>query len=310
MKNVISVVGAGGKTTVVNLMAKNISKRCNVLVSTTTKMKLPTINQYDVLVINKNDFEKYKAYFLKSNKMMNNAEFFSCIDDLHEKFIQNNIEKTDIIKENRGIFFDKIHENYLFLGNRIKILKNLQKKKYSFNQKKIKKYFSGLFYYKKFRIFYLLPQVEINANNKKFMHIKDEEIQLFTNIFDYIILESDGARKKRLKLPKNHEPVISKLTTHTIAVIDIKMTGEKISQENTYNTYAFKTLLNKDIGDILSINDFIDMISLKDGIFKGSHGEKSLCINKVETKTDEENAKYIKSQVTNQISTIILRKFP
>lgn len=306
MKNVISVVGAGGKTTVVNLMAKNISKRCNVLVSTTTKMKLPTINQYDVLVINKNDFDKYRSHFLRYNKLINDADIFFYLQD----FEKNSIEKSNIISDEKTAFIDKILENYVFLGNRIKILKNLQKKKYSFNQKNIKKYFSGLFYYKKFRIFYLLPQVEINANNKKFMHVQDDEIQLFTNIFDYIILESDGARKKRLKLPKNHEPVISKLTTHTIAVIDIKMTGEKISQENTYNTYAFKTLLNKDIGDILSINDFIGMISLKDGIFKGSHGKKSLCINKVETKTDEENAKYIKSQVTNQISTVILRKFP
>ena len=306
MKNVISVVGAGGKTTVVNLMAKNISKRCNVLVSTTTKMNLPTINQYDVLVINKNDFDKYRSHFLRYNKLIDDADIFSYLQD----FEKNNIEKSNIISDEKTAFIDKILKNYVFLGNRIKILKNLQKKKYSFNQKNIKKYFSGLFYYKKFRIFYLLPQVEINANNKKFMHVQDDEIQLFTNIFDYIILESDGARKKRLKLPKNHEPVISKLTTHTIAVIDIKMTGEKISQENTYNTYAFKTLLNKDIGDILSINDFIGMISLKDGIFKGSHGKKSLCINKVETKTDEENAKYIKSQVTNQISTVILRKSP
>jgi len=306
MKNVISVVGAGGKTTVVNLMAKNISKRCNVLVSTTTKMKLPTINQYDVLVINKNDFDKYRSHFLRYNKLINDADIFSYLQD----FEKNSIEKSNIISDEKTAFIDKILENYVFLGNRIKILKNLQKKKYSFNQKNIKKYFLGLFYYKKFRIFYLLPQVEINANNKKFMHVQDDEIQLFTNIFNYIILESDGARKKRLKLPKNHEPVISKLTTHTIAVIDIKMTGEKISQENTYNTYAFKTLLDKDIGDILSINDFIGMISLKDGIFKGSHGKKSLCINKVETKTDEENAKYIKSQVTNQISTVILRKSP
>ena len=306
MKNVISVVGAGGKTTVVNLMAKNISKRCNVLVSTTTKMKLPTINQYDVLVINKNDFDKYRSHFLRYNKLINDADIFSYLQD----FEKNSIEKSNIISDEKTAFIDKILENYVFLGNRIKILKNLQKKKYSFNQKNIKKYFLGLFYYKKFRIFYLLPQVEINANNKKFMHVQDDEIQLFTNIFNYIILESDGARKKRLKLPQNHEPVISKLTTHTIAAIDIKMTGEKISQENTYNTYAFKTLLDKDIGDILSINDFIGMISLKDGIFKGSHGKKSLCINKVETKTDEENAKYIKSQVTNQISTVILRKSP
>ena len=306
MKNVISVVGAGGKTTVVNLMAKNISKRCNVLVSTTTKMNLPTLNQYDALVINKRDFDKYRSHFLRYNKLINDADIFSYLQD----FEKNNIEKSNIISDEKTAFIDKILENYVFLGNRIKILKNIQKKKYSFNQKKIKKYFSGLFYYKKFRIFYLLPQVEISEDKQKFMHAQDYEIQLFTNIFDYVILESDGARKKRLKLPKNHEPVISKLTTHTIAVIDIKMTGEKISQENTYNTYAFKTLLNKDIGDILSINDFIGMISLKDGIFKGSHGKKSLCINKVETKTDEENAKYIKSQVTNQISTIILRKSP
>lgn len=306
MKNVISVVGAGGKTTVVNLMAKNISKRCNVLVSTTTKMNLPTLNQYDALVVNKRDFDKYRSYFLRYNKLINDADIFSNLQD----FEKNNIEKSNIISDEKTAFIDKILENYVFLGNRIKILKNIQKKKYSFNQKKIKKYFSGLFYYKKFRIFYLLPQVEISEDKQKFMHAQDDEIQLFTNIFDYVILESDGARKKRLKLPKNHEPVISKLTTHTIAVIDIKMTGEKISQENTYNTYAFKTLLNKDIGDILSINDFIGMISLKDGIFKGSHGKKSLCINKVETKTDEENAKYIKSQVTNQISTIILRKSP
>lgn len=306
MKNVISVVGAGGKTTVVNLMAKNISKRCNVLVSTTTKMKLPTINQYDVLVINKNDFDKYRSHFLRYNKLINDADIFSYLQD----FEKNSIEKSNIISDEKTAFIDKILENYVFLGNRIKILKNIQKKKYSFNQKKIKKYFSGLFYYKKFRIFYLLPQVEISEDKQKFMHAQDDEIQLFTDIFDYLILESDGARKKRLKLPKNHEPVISKLTTHTIAVIDIKMTGEKISQENTYNTYAFKTLLDKDIGDILSINDFIGMISLKDGIFKGSHGKKSLCINKVETKTDEENAKYIKSQVTNQISTVILRKSP
>ena len=306
MKNVISVVGAGGKTTVVNLMAKNISKRCNVLVSTTTKMNLPTLNQYDALVVNKRDFDKYRSYFLRYNKLINDADIFSNLQD----FEKNNIEKSNIISDEKTAFIDKILENYVFLGNRIKILKNIQKKKYSFNQKKIKKYFSGLFYYKKFRIFYLLPQVEISEDKQKFMHAQDDEIQLFTNIFDYVILESDGARKKRLKLPKNHEPVISKLTTHTIAVIDIKMTGEKISQENTYNTYAFKTLLDKDIGDILSINDFIGMISLKDGIFKGSHGKKSLCINKVETKTDEENAKYIKSQVTNQISTVILRKSP
>ena len=67
MKDVISIVGAGGKTTVLNLMAKNISRRSKVLLSTTTKMKLPSINEYDVLIINKENFKKYKTYSLKYN---------------------------------------------------------------------------------------------------------------------------------------------------------------------------------------------------------------------------------------------------
>ena len=185
----------------------------------------------------------------------------------------------------------------------------MERKKYSFNQKKIKKFFSGLFYHKNFGIYYLLPEVSISEINKKFMHVKDKEILIFSHFFDYIILESDGARKKRLKLPKEHEPVISRLTTKTIAVIDIKMTGQQISDENTYNLEAFKELLDKDIGDFLRLEDIVLMISLKDGMFKDSLGEKFLCINKLESKEDEKNADFIKSKVPNEISTIILRKF-
>ncbi len=140
------------------------------------------------------------------------------------------------------------------------------------------------------------------------MHVNDEEILIFSHFFDYIILESDGARKKRLKLPKDHEPVISKLTTMTIAVIDIKMAGKQISEENTYNLEAFKKLLNKDVGDVLSTDDIVLMLSLKNGVFKNAIGKKVLCINKVESKEDEENAEFIKSKVSNQISTLILRK--
>ena len=309
MKDVISVVGAGGKTTVLNLMAKNISRRSKVLLSTTTKMKLPSINEYDVLIINKEDFEKFKTYFLKSNILMEDVELLS--SNLDFKKISNNDEryKYDDVLSEKEIYRAKILEKYVFLKNKTKIFKKIERKKYSFNQKKIKKIFSGLFYHKDFGIYYLLPEVSISEINKKFMHVQDEEILIFSHFFDYIILESDGARKKRLKLPKEHEPVISRLTTKTIAVLDIKMTGQQISEENTYNAPAFKKLINKDIGDVLELEDIVLMISLKDGMFKDSLGEKFLCINKLENEMDEKNADFIKSKVPNEISTIILRKF-
>ena len=309
MKDVISIVGAGGKTTVLNLMAKNISRRSKVLLSTTTKMKLPSINEYDVLIINKEDFEKYKTYFLKYNLLIRDTEFLSSNLDFKKISKKEKRDKYDDVLSEKGVYKAKILEKYVFLKNKSKIFKKLERKKYSFNQKKIKKIFSGLFYHKNFGIYYLLPEVSISEINKKFMHIQDEEILIFSHFFDYIILESDGARKKRLKLPKEHEPVISRLTTKTIAVLDIKMTGQQISDENTYNIQAFKKLLDKDIGDILKLEDIVTMISLKDGVFKGSLGEKFLCINKLESEEDEKNADFIKSKIPNDISTIILRKF-
>lgn len=309
MKNVISIVGAGGKTTVLNLMAKNISKRADVLLSTTTKMKLPSINEYDILIINKEDFEKYNTYFLKYNILMKDMEFLSSNLDFKKISKKEKRGKYDDVLSEKGVYKAKILEKYVFLKNKSKIFKKLERKKYSFNQKKIKKFFSGLFYHKNFGIYYLLPEVSISEINKKFMHVQDKEILIFSHFFDYIILESDGARKKRLKLPKEHEPVISKLTTKTIAVLDIKMTGKQISEENTYNLEAFKELLDKDIGDFLRLEDIVLMISLKDGMFKDSLGEKFLCINKLENEMDEKNADFIKLKVPNEISTIILRKF-
>ncbi|EJP20022.1 putative selenium-dependent hydroxylase accessory protein YqeC [Peptostreptococcaceae bacterium AS15] len=308
MKDVISVVGAGGKTTVLNLMAKNISKRSKVLLSTTTKMKLPSINEYDVLIINKDDFEKYKTYFLKYNIFMKDIEFLSSNLDFKKISIKDKIEESKEILDKKDIYKARILEKYVFLKNKTKIFKKIERKKYSFYQKKIKKFFSGLFYHKNFGIYYLLPEVSISEVNRKFMHVKDEEILIFSHFFDYIILESDGARKKRLKLPKDHEPVISKLTTMTIAVIDIKMAGQQISEENTYNLEDFKALLNKDVGDVLRLEDILSMISLKGGVFKDALGKKVLCINKVESKEDEENAEFIKSKVSNHISTLVLRK--
>ena len=278
MKDVISIVGAGGKTTVLNLMAKNISKRADVLLSTTTKMKLPSINEYDVLIINKEDFEKYNTYFLKYNILMKDMEFLSSNLDFKKISKKEKRDKYDDVLFEKEIYRAKIPETYVF-------------------------------YHKNFGIYYLLPEISISEINKKFMHVKDEEILMFSHFFDYIILESDGARKKRLKLPKEHEPVISKLTTKTIAVLDIKMTGQQISEENTYNLEAFKELLDKDSGDVLRLEDIVTMISLKDGIFKVSLGEKFLCINKLKSEEDEKNADFIKSKVPNEISTIILRKF-
>lgn len=60
-KDVISIVGSGGKTSLMYYLSKNILGK-KILVSTTTKIKIPTIKFYDYIA-----FDKDKAKYLKEN---------------------------------------------------------------------------------------------------------------------------------------------------------------------------------------------------------------------------------------------------
>lgn len=59
-KEIISIVGAGGKTTMLFKFAKELAKEHRVLVTTTTKIFAPDKEQYDFLCTDKNEFEKYE----------------------------------------------------------------------------------------------------------------------------------------------------------------------------------------------------------------------------------------------------------
>jgi len=65
MTDIISVVGAGGKTTYIEKNSRHLSQKKDVLVSTTTKMRLPHITKYDKLILKRHEFETYKNYFLR-----------------------------------------------------------------------------------------------------------------------------------------------------------------------------------------------------------------------------------------------------
>lgn len=57
--SIVSIVGAGGKTTMMFKLAKELSKDAKVLVTTTTKIFRPEEEQYDKLVIDPDEFDTY-----------------------------------------------------------------------------------------------------------------------------------------------------------------------------------------------------------------------------------------------------------
>lgn len=197
--NVISIVGAGGKTTLMYYLGKELKKNAKVLMSTTTKILPPKKDEADFFVIGKEEYLKIK-------------------------------NKQD-------------------LGSYV----------YSYG---------------------------MNSEGK-LLGIKEEEISLMKDDFNYIILESDGSKCKPLKGWNDTEPVIYKETDITIGVLNIKVLDKKITDDLIHRLEEFKKLTAGIEDDAITNKHLIRVIFNKNGIFKNSKGKRILFINKVENPRDE-----------------------
>ncbi|MBU3188880.1 putative selenium-dependent hydroxylase accessory protein YqeC [Clostridium bowmanii] len=60
-KDILSIVGAGGKTTMMFKLAEELRKSNKILVTTTTKIYLPSLDKYDFICTDKYDFFRYSS---------------------------------------------------------------------------------------------------------------------------------------------------------------------------------------------------------------------------------------------------------
>ncbi|MBK5240269.1 selenium cofactor biosynthesis protein YqeC [Clostridium sp.] len=212
--DIISIVGAGGKTTMMFKLAEELRGRNKVLVTTTTKIYVPLEDRYD----------------------------FICTDsEMLQRYIH--------MKEN-GIYI---------LG-------------------------SG-----------------VNCENK-ILGLSKKELDELTQHFDYVLIEADGAKKKRLKAWNDSEPVIYSNTTKTVGIIDIQSLGLIINENNVHRSKLFCELTGAKQGETVQLEHLLKIIINPLGLFKAGLGEKILYINKVESANDLILAKSLINDVdlTNQ----------
>lgn len=208
-KDIISIVGAGGKTTMMFKLAEEQRVHNKVLVTTTTKIYLPLEHKYDFICT---DSEKLCTY-------------------TH-------------MKEN-GIYI---------LG-------------------------SG-----------------VNGKNK-ILGLSCKELDKLAPYFDYILIEADGAKEKRLKGWNEFEPVIYEKTTKTVGIIDIQSVGMVINENNVHRSEIFCEITGAKQGETVKLEHLSKLILHPRGLFKAAQGERILYINKVEGPNDLTLAKSLVNQV-------------
>ena len=59
------------------------------------------------------------------------------------------------------------------------------------------------------------------------------------NLFDWILVEADGARRKPLKSTASHEPVIPEVTTHLILVTGLDAVGNLLDENHVHRAKLF-----------------------------------------------------------------------
>jgi probable selenium-dependent hydroxylase accessory protein YqeC len=88
------------------------------------------------------------------------------------------------------------------------------------------------------------------------------------HLFDYIVVEADGSRRRPIKAPAHYEPVIPKETTRVIGVIGLDALGKPITDQYVHRPTLFCSIAGKKMGDIIDRKCLIDLVLSEDGLFK------------------------------------------
>jgi probable selenium-dependent hydroxylase accessory protein YqeC/molybdenum cofactor cytidylyltransferase len=116
-----------------------------------------------------------------------------------------------------------------------------------------------------------------------------------SGIFDFIIVEADGSKRKPIKAPADHEPVIPACSIKAIGVIGMDCFGKRIDDNCVHRPERLCSLTKKEIGNLIDEEVIIKLIANEIGLFKGvpKGCEKYLMLNKVDSLEREGYAKKV-----------------
>jgi probable selenium-dependent hydroxylase accessory protein YqeC len=112
-------------------------------------------------------------------------------------------------------------------------------------------------------------------------------------LFDHVVVEADGSKRRPIKAPAHYEPVIPQETTRVIGVIGLDALGKPITDQYVHRTSLFCSITGKRMGDIIDRECLIHLILSQDGLFKDvpQGCRKYVIFNKADHTDREKEAK-------------------
>lgn len=125
------------------------------------------------------------------------------------------------------------------------------------------------------------------------------------DLFSNIILETDGAKTRPIKAPREDEPVNPKNITHCVGVMGLDSVDKPFDERFCHRKeYMEKIIRNP---KTLTTKSYAEIINSNCGLFKNSYdAEKFLILNKADTKQDIENAMDIIERIDVDVKIFVM----
>lgn len=106
--------------------------------------------------------------------------------------------------------------------------------------------------------------------NGKLHGFAPEAIRAFreSGLFDWILVEADGAARRPLKAPAGHEPVVPPDTTVLVAVAGLEVIGQPLSEESVFRSALAAPLMGLAVGEIITESALARLFAHPSGCFK------------------------------------------
>lgn len=102
-------------------------------------------------------------------------------------------------------------------------------------------------------------------------------------LFDCILVEGDGSKRRPIKAPASYEPVIPGRTTKVVGVIGLDSLGKDIGETYVHRPVLFCAITGKALGERITEEDVVKLIASPAGLFKAvpPGSQKYVLLNKV-----------------------------
>ncbi|WP_243372704.1 selenium cofactor biosynthesis protein YqeC [Geotalea sp. SG265] len=136
-----------------------------------------------------------------------------------------------------------------------------------------------------------------------------EAIRTFedSGLFDWVVVEADGAARKPLKAPAAHEPVIPENTSIVVALAGLEVLGRPLGEEMVFRSELAGELMQLSPGETITVPALARLLAHPSGAFKGAPAQarRFVFLNKADSPQMQEEGAAVALQLSGASPPVV-----